>query len=301
MKRHIAIILMFLLLDAIPATAARRIVAVQSLSIAPYEKAIEGFTDVYGGKVKRVVMSELGRKTLADRVGKLAPDLILAVGRDALEGVSPFINYPIVYVMVLNPRRVGEQSKVTGVRMQIPPALQLQQIRSVFPSATRIGILFHPDNSGALVDRAMVESKKSGIELVAREIQTAREVPGHLLAISKQTDLFWMLPDTAVITPQTLEFLLLHSVENQIPLISFSSKYLEMGACLSIEFDAFDMGRQAGEMANRILSGTMPAQIPQTEAKKTVVTVNRTIATKFGIVIDENANRHIRIVDFGER
>ncbi|MBW2369649.1 MAG: ABC transporter substrate-binding protein [Deltaproteobacteria bacterium] len=299
MEKRIAIILTFLLLWAIPATAARRIVTVQSISIPPYETAIEGFADICEGRVKRIVMSELTRKTLADRVGKLDPDLILAVGLDALKAVSPLADYPMVYVMVLNPGRVGEQANVTGIRMQVSPELQLQQIRSVFPTAARVGLLFHPDNTGSLVDRAMVESKKFGIELVAQAIRTAREVPGKLSEMAIRTDLFWMLPDIVVVTPQTLEFLLLHSVENQIPLISFSAKYLEMGACMSIEFDVFDMGRQAGEMANRILSGTPMAQVPQTGARKAVVTVNRTIANKFGIVIDVDTNRHIRVVDFG--
>jgi len=96
-------------------------------------------------------------------------------------------------------------------------------------------------------------------------------------------DVFWMLPDLTVITPETVEFLLLFSFENKIPLFTFSEKYVEMGAFLSMDIDAFDMGRQAGEMASEILAGEDVKKIEQTYARKAIVSTNLLIARKLGI------------------
>ncbi|MFZ2948374.1 MAG: ABC transporter substrate binding protein, partial [Desulfuromonadaceae bacterium] len=83
-------------------------------------------------------------------------------------------------------------------------------------------------------------------------------------------DLFWMLPDITVITPETAEAILLFSLENNIPILTFSEKYLERGAMLSIGIDPFDIGRQAGEMAQTLFSSGESAR--HVEARKALVT-----------------------------
>ena len=95
-----------------------------------------------------------------------------------------------------------------------------------------------------------------------------------------------MLPDITVITPQTVEFLLLFSLENTIPLLAFSEKYVDLGAFMSTDIDAFDMGRQAGEIANRILSGVDLRSVQHVGARRLVVSTNLMVARKLGITVD---------------
>ena len=101
--------------------------------------------------------------------------------------------------------------------------------------------------------------------------------------MKEKIDVFWMLPDITVITPETVEFLLLFSFKNRIPLLAFSEKYLELGAFMSTGIDPFDMGAQAGEMANKILSGRQIKNVHQVLARKVVVSTNLMIAGKLGI------------------
>jgi putative ABC transport system substrate-binding protein len=89
-----------------------------------------------------------------------------------------------------------------------------------------------------------------------------------------------------VIIPETVEAMLLFSLENKIPLVSFSEKYVEMGALMSIGVDAFDMGMQAGEMAQRILSGGT-VNVHHTDARKAVISINSKVAKKLGISINQ--------------
>lgn len=103
-----------------------------------------------------------------------------------------------------------------------------------------------------------------------------------------------MLPDTSVISSETIEFLILFSIENRIPVFTFSEKFVEMGALISLNIDAYDLGKQAGEMAKEILSGKDIRNIPGSDARKIVLSINSKAAKKLGITInDEIVNKAI--------
>jgi putative ABC transport system substrate-binding protein len=110
-------------------------------------------------------------------------------------------------------------------------------------------------------------------------------------------DAFWMLPDLTAITPETVEYLLLFSLENTIPILTFAEKYVELGALMSVGIDAFDIGTQAGEMAENILSGRDVKNIQRVDARKAVISINLKVARKLGITIDEKVIRKARIIN----
>ena len=106
-----------------------------------------------------------------------------------------------------------------------------------------------------------------------------------------------MLPDLTVITPETIEFVLLFSLENKIPILAFSEKYVELGALMSVGIDAFDIGIQAGEMAEKILSGRDIMNARHVDARKAVISINLKVAKTLGIPIDEKIIRKARIIN----
>ena len=121
---------------------------------------------------------------------------------------------------------------------------------------------------------------------------------------------FWMLPDLTVITQMTVEFIFLFSLENRIPVLTFSEKYVESGALLSVGIDAFDIGVQAAEMALRILAGSYVKNVQRADARtavvssispkiarKVVVSINSHTARNLGITIDEKIIEKARIVN----
>jgi putative ABC transport system substrate-binding protein len=110
-----------------------------------------------------------------------------------------------------------------------------------------------------------------------------------------KADLFWMLPDATVITPETVESILLLSLDYKIPILTFSEKYLELGAMLSIGVDPFDIGCQAGEMARKIFSGAS-GDAQHADARKALVAVNMKIAGKLGITFDQRIIRTLKVM-----
>lgn len=298
MIKNLFITLLLLIFCHGLAEAGQEIVVIQSLRVKPYDEAIEGFKSVCNSKIKRLVVSELERADVVEKISKIRPDIVIAVGMDALSRVKKIKNIPVVYLMVLNPPSILPGNKnITGVSMKIPQEKQLIALLNALPDIKNIGLLYDPDRTGHFVKKAQAAAKKIGIKLIAKEIHSSRDVPSLVMNMKGKIDLFWMLPDLTVVTPETVEFLLLFSLENRVPLLTFSEKYVPLGALMSIGIDAFDMGRQAGEMAKKILSGRDIQNVQRVDARKAVVSINLKVAKKLEITIDKKIISNARIIE----
>jgi putative ABC transport system substrate-binding protein len=171
----------------------------------------------------------------------------------------------------------------TGIDMNIPPEKYLSMLEKLNLSKLKIGILYDPAKSGNIIKKIQQAARSRKIEIIAREVHHSKDVPELLAEMRDSCDIFWMLPDSTVVTPETVEFLLLFSQQNRKPVITFAGKYVETGAMLSLDIDGFDLGKQAGEMANRVLGGTAVSDIHDTDARKSVMRINRKVAAKLGI------------------
>jgi putative ABC transport system substrate-binding protein len=278
------------------AEAGHEIVTVQSIRVAPYEEAIKGVESVCDAEITRLVISELEGADVVKKVDEIKPDLVLAIGMDALVRVKTIKNIPIVYLMVLNPQSILSGENITGVSMNIPQEKQLITLLEVLPELKNIGLLYDPDRTGHLAKSAQDAAGKTGIKLIASEIHSSKSASLLIMNMKEKIDLFWMLPDITVLTPETVEFLLLFSLENQIPILTFSDKYVELGALMSIGIDPFDIGRQAGEMAKKILSGRDVKDVQRVDARNAIISINLKIARKLGITIDEKIIKDARII-----
>ena len=280
-----------LLLYALPvwAEGQRNIVAVQNVRVAPYEDALRGVQQACKDRVERYILSEMENVDIIDRIRRAKPDLVLAIGSGALSILKQLTDIPIVYLMVLNPQAIAaSEPNVTGVSMNLTAKTQLQQLRKTLPSVRTIGLLYDPQRSGAFVRETREAVAELGYRLIAGQVQQAKDVPGLLGDMKGKIDIFWMLPDLTVVTPETLEAMLSFSVESGVPILSFSDKYLKMGALISIGIDAFDIGVQAGEMAAKILAGAKVKNVHRQEARKPVVAVNLKVARKLGIRVADD-------------
>jgi putative ABC transport system substrate-binding protein len=278
--------------------ARQEIVAVQSVRVAPYDEAIKGFKTVCDANIKRLVVSELKGMDVPEKINEIRPDMVLAIGMGALSRVKEIKNIPVVYLMVLNPQSIlyGE-GNITGISMNIPQEKQLYALLEALPDTKAVGLLYDPDRTGYLAERAQEAARKIGISLIAKEVHRSSDVPLLIKDMKGKVDAFWMLPDLTVITPETVEYLLLFCLENTIPILTFAEKYVELGALMSVGIDAFDIGTQAGEMAEKILSGNGIMNIQPVDARKAVISINLRVARKLGITIDEKIIRKARVID----
>jgi len=272
---------------------AANIVALRGADVDVYNEAFEGFKDVtrqsiisnydMGGDLQK------GKAFLARLKSGPKPDLILAIGLWALQVVVEEVkDIPVVFAMVLNPSTViGQETRnITGASMNVSIEQQIALLKRVSPQVRRIGVVFDPTKTGFLVRQAERIAQQQGVRLTTKAIASSKDAFAALDAMQGEIDAFWILPDETVLAQEVVQYMLLFSFRNKIPLLGLSEKQARNGALLGLSFESGrDIGIQAGELANEVIAGKSAKGIPFTTARKVKLTVNLKTAAKLGIQV----------------
>ncbi len=280
-----------ILLSPLPAGACE-IVVVKSSNLKPYQDVLRGFQDTVTCTIHEV-------KSGADDddlVSPGSPNAVLAIGTAAFKKVRTLTTLPVIYTMVM-PQETSLPSgmNVSGVGIDLPPEVFLATMKDLFPKAQRVGLLFDPRYTAGFVAEATKAAKAAGIELVTIEVGKPSKIPAAVNGSFESIDILWMLPDPTVVTEQSVEFLLRFSFQHAIPIFTFSKKYVEMGAVASLDIDPYDMGAQAGDIANSLVAGKPgPYRVAP---RSSHLSVNAAVAAKMGIKLKAEIVKNAGKVD----
>lgn len=290
MKIFLLTALLLALFPLAPKANAWDVLVVQRYRAKPYAEVVRGFESVAPGKTSELVLDEANGDDLMREIRRRRPELILAIGAEALARVRRIRNIPIIYCMVLNPDSLLDGGKnITGISMLVSPERQFSILRRAMPNLKTIGTIYNPANTGFFMEKARSAARKTGIHLVTVKVQEAKSFPQALDDLPRTLDAYWMPPDSTFASPEAVEALILFSIRTRIPVITFSEKYLRMGALISLELNTFELGRQAGEIARKIYTGTPPGEIPSVFADQATATANPSVAEKLGISLNGTA------------
>lgn len=296
--------LLLALLALLAATTAwgQECVLLQSSPLKPYEEARQGFEEAWAaerplsgpksisiGIVAQVLLSEQPEETMSALKKQLEnTQLVVVIGDPALDFVRDLKQTPVLYLLAPSAGELPEN--FTGIDLRILPSLQLEAMSRLMPKVRRIGALYNPAESGKWVQEALMNQVSAVETLLFKKVASPALVPEALKGLGNNSiDAYWLLPDELVTNPQALHTLQKFSMANRIPIISFSEKYLKAGAAAAITFDMADMGRQAADMAARILAGTKPGAIPVAAPRHQRVIVNTRVFRRMGVSINEAA------------
>ena len=250
-----------LLLLPLPAFAYD-ILMLQSMHEKGYDEAVKGFKRECRASMRRLVLTDYAEADITRLTREEHPKLIVAVGDHALELAQKQRSTPVLYMMALNPR---QQRRVTGIGMLLDPSRYFAVFDAL--GAGRVGVIFDPARSGAYLKRAQSAASRNRIELVLREVHTAKETPSMLQSLRGKVDAIWMLPDTTAVSPASTEAYFLFSQGSRVPVVTFADVYLSMGGAVALTMDRHDIGKQLGEMAQKVLDGAdvddLPAEFPR--------------------------------------
>lgn len=296
MKLRGAILATMIAASSVAAAAEAPTVAVlRSSSVSQFEEASVAIIQTLERKGVRTATFDLeGRAEngpeVMKEVRKARPDLLVAVGSlatvEALEDPSPI---PTVFSMVLYPQQSGFLDKgsrpVTGSSLDLPASTALRYVRRLLPGVRRVGVLYHPEETGFLVEEARRAAEELGLTLVAEEVDSPATAVSALNRILEQVDVVWSLADRHVFTPQTTPALILASVRRRIPFVGLSPAHVRAGAVMALSCDYADVGRQAAEIALRALGGADLSHIPVSSPRSVAVALNRRTAQHIGLEI----------------
>ncbi len=260
LQRTVALCFGFLLLCPPTPAAAHDIAILKSSDIAAYNEAVAGFKAALPPGTKffeydmRGDMSR-GREQ-AKKIRASGAALVFAVGlKAALLAKLERFDTPVVFCMVLDPAKHELKApNMTGILLEVPVDRQLSTLRSVLPTAKRVGMLYDPEKTSLLVDEARRRAKGLGLEIVAHQVSSEKEVPTALRAILPQIDTLWFIPDSTVLTEDSLPFLLSTALEAIVPVMGFSPDLVRSGALIGLSVHYQDIGRQGSVLAGTILN-----------------------------------------------
>jgi len=275
-----ALFIAVLLLTPVP-VLAYEVLVLQSTHEKGYQEAVKGLRRECRASMRILVLSDYAETDLTRIVREERPRLVIAVGDRALKLAEKLRNIPVLHMMALNPK---PRQNVSGVGMLIDPARYLEVFAAL--GSRRVGVVCDPDRSGAYLKRAQAFARRSGIDLVVREVHAPKETLATLETLRGKVDAVWMLPDTTAVSSASVEAYFLFSQSEGVPVVSFAEAHLSIGGAVALAIDRFDIGRQLGEMANIVLQGEAREGMAPQAPRLVVSKFNDAVLRRLKITID---------------
>ena len=242
---------------------------------------------------------------------EMKADLILSWGTSVTLGIagtledqdSPKFNndIPQVFTVVADPvgARIIEslentgRRNITGTFNRVPEVVNINTIRSYKPTFKRLGLLYNTNEPNSLQkrDEIMALSKALDFDLVALELKLGNDGYPHVDDIQKKV---------VELKDRGVDFIYLGSssflrkngaaftgaaVENGIPVLSpYENLVRKSDALLSIAARYYDLGKLAGEQAEKILmDNKIPGDIPVLQMTDFAYVINMKVAQKLNL------------------
>lgn len=285
---------------SVPAEAATiEITILKSSDLKAYNEAVEGFKATAPGAAIYTEYDLRGDpergKQLAKKIRASASSLVVAVGlKAALAAKVEISDIPVLYMMILDPLKHGLTApNMTGVLPAISIDRQFRIIRSLLPTMHRIGVLYDPTKTASKLKEAEIQAAGSDFQLQGFPVESEKEMSQQLRMLVASSEALWLIPDSTVLTDESIRFLIESALAKQIPVIGFSSELTRLGALASLSVNYSEIGRETGLLAKRIVDGEKPLPSKPVSPQRVSISVNHKTARYLGIVIPKELDSFI--------
>lgn len=301
-RRHVISFLLavlFLPLAAVPAFCAD-IAILKSDNLPPYRQAISGFLARIKATHSEYDMAGDMDKgaTLARKIRKSSPKLVLAVGAKAATAlVQEIDDIPIVVMMVARPERgLLQEKNVYGVYLSPSPDDQLRYLKKILPDAKRVGLILSGSSDDHTPGDISEAASRHRISVSVERVRNEMETPSALRKLKEKTDALMLVMDDAIASEQAIRHIVEFSVKNHYPIFGFSRQIVKSGALFTSVTNFEAIGKQTAELSEKIMNGDQP---PDDFAApvSTGYSLNVRVAELLGLslpknVIDESEEKH---------
>ncbi|WP_213290968.1 ABC transporter substrate-binding protein [Bradyrhizobium sp. sGM-13] len=235
--------------------------------------------------------------TLAAELVALTPDLVIAAGPQAAVALkSATATIPIIFVAVANPVAIGlvqslshPGGNVTGLMTVVPGefiAKQVEILRELMPSASKIALLVNPRNPMhqlALDDEMPRAARSFGVGLVAVEATTAEGLDiAFASAVTQHADAIVVFGDD--LTNHQAPRIVALAAKHHLPAI-YLFRQFAIGGLVVYGRDIVDLYRRLAGYVDKVLKGTKPADLPVEQPTKFESVINMKTAKALGLTV----------------
>jgi putative ABC transport system substrate-binding protein len=245
-------------------------------------------------------------QSIASKFVQDKKDIILAIATpSAMTMANETKDIPILITAVTDPvaaKLVNSLEKpgtnVTGTTDMNPVAKQLELVKDFVPNAKTVGVIYSSSeiNSEVQVKIAREAAPDLGFELQEATVTASGEVMQAAQSLAGKVDAIYLPTDNMVIS--SLAAVLQVAEAEKIPVIAGESNSVEQGALATLGIDYYELGRQTGEMALRVLNGEKPQDMAIEELKENKLVINLKAAERMGVTVsDAVKERAAQLID----
>jgi putative tryptophan/tyrosine transport system substrate-binding protein len=236
------------------------------------------------------------RRTAAAELIAANPDVIVAAGMiDALAVHALTRTIPMVVIRGNDLVEVGladslarPGGNVTGIVLLGGEldGKRLELMLELMPAAARISFLAYAQNPRSIPRATAIEAlaRPLGIRVAARLVSEAAEIDGAFAAIAANHDQAILVQQGAV-TAENRPRVVALAAQYRLPAIYEQRDFVESGGLLSYGQVSRENYERAAALADKILKGAKPADLPVEQPTRFELVVNLKTATALGLTI----------------
>ena len=198
---------------------------------------------------------------------------------------------PVIFTAITDPVAAKlDSGNVTGTSDKLAVEGQLELIRALQPEAKTIGILYTTSepNSVSAVAEYQEKAASFGFTIEAVGVSAQSEVTQAAdTLLARGVDCFTNLTDNNVVG--VLPAILEKTNEKHVPIYGSEIEQVKKGCVASVGIDYYELGRQTGAMAAKVLKGEATcSEMPYETISEYGVYVNYAALEEMGITLPED-------------
>ncbi|MGN1083744.1 MAG: ABC transporter substrate-binding protein, partial [Lachnospiraceae bacterium] len=195
---------------------------------------------------------------------------------------------PVIFTAITDPVKAKlDKGNITGTSDKLPVEAQLDLIRKLQPEAKTIGIIYTTSepNSVSAIEEYQAKAGNYGFTIDAVGVTAQSEVTQAAdTLISRKVDCFSNLTDNNVVG--VLSSVLEKTNEAGIPIYGSEVEQVTLGCVAAAGIDYYELGRQTGAMAAKVLKGEAKAsEIPYETIAEYGIYINSAAIAEMGITV----------------
>lgn len=256
------------------------------------EKGVEVQYNVHNAQANMGTATQIGQQMIGEKA-----DLLVAIATPSAQATAQAVSKapeelkrPFLFTAVTDPVAAGlvkdlqhPPKGITGVSDLLPIEQHIKMVLSYSGNIKRLGLLYNGGeaNSKSTIAAVKALSEKLGFTTVEATASKTADVYQAAKSLVGRVDAVFIPTDNTIVS--ALESVIKVGVQNKLPIFAADVDSVKRGAVAAMGFDYYKHGYQTGAVAERILNGEKPENIPVSFQKDLQLHINAVFSEKMGL------------------